>query len=878
MIGRTVSHYQIVGTLGSGGMGVVYRAIDIKLGRPVALKFLTEQLAKDHEAVLRFEREARASSALNHPGICTVYEIEEADGQVFIAMELLEGESLHDRLVRGALPFDEAIDYAVQLIDALHAASVKGILHRDIKPANIFLVAGGRAKLLDFGLAKVEESNAPEMETVVRPMRTSVGTVSGTAGYMSPEQALGRPVDSRSDLFSFGLVLSEMVTGQQVFAGSTAAAVYDGILNRVAPAPSATCARSPALFDHIIEKALRKVPDGRYQTAAEFRADLKRLREPSGATAVVPLAAPVAASRRPMSTFAVAAAVLAVLGGAAAVYVAMHRDAAAPAAAPPFLTGAKFTQVTERPGLEAAARLTPDGSAIVYASQASGNWDIYWQRLDGSSAVNLTSDSAADEFDPAVSPDGREVAFRSEREGGGIFVMAAAGGNVRRLSNFCHNPSWSPDQASIVCATERVVVQTSRLALSPLWILDVRTGSKRQLTTFDGVQPSWSPKGDRIAYWSYGPTRIWTVPAAGGAPVALTEGADRVWNPVWSPDGEYVFYASNLGGTTSNLWRVPIDVATGLARGPSEPVTTPSSNAGFISFSGDGSRMAYVDESFTRNFSRVRFDRPGDAPAPVTRGAHVYRQLDLSPDQTRLAYASNSQVFVMNLDGTAPVALTDKAVSRGPRWSPDGSRIAFYSTRGGGGNQIWTISPDGNAPEQVTNFPETKGVYYPVWSPDGKAITATSLEGLTLTVDLTVPLERRVPQALPPLPMPGMTFVAWLWSPDGTQLVGWKLLADGQSGGIAIYDTKTRAYREIASAGIYPTWVRQGKALLIAVREQLRLVDLSSLAVTPVPTPARFASDFALTNDERWLYYAEDQREGNVWLITWPGRAAAARR
>ena len=873
MIGRTVSHYQIVGTLGSGGMGVVYKAIDIKLGRPVALKFLTEELSKDREAVLRFEREARASSALNDPGICTVYETDEADGQVFIAMELLEGESLHDRLQRGALPFDEAIDYALQLINALHAAHTKGILHRDIKPANIFLVTGRRAKLLDFGLAKIEEVSAPEMETVVRPMLSRVGSVAGTEAYMSPEQALGRPLDARSDLFSFGLVISEMATGRRVFAGPTAA-VFDGILNRTPPAPSSIGVRLPGLFDFVVEKALRKDPNVRYQTAADLRADLRRLKETSATSASLP--PPPVPHTAPISRLVVGAALTAIVAALVAVYMVVNR--AGPAPVRPFLTDATFTQITDRPGLEASASLAPDGASVVYASEASGNWDIYWQRLDHATPINLTSGSTADDVDPAFAPDGQRVAFRSEREGGGIFLTDITGGAVRRLSNFCHNPAWSPDQASIACSIERVEIPSSRRAISPLWILDVATGGKRQLTTFDGVQPVWSPAGDRIAYWSYTPrSRIWTMPSAGGPPAPVTEGGNRDWNPMWSPDGRYLFFSSNRGGTTSNLWRVPIDPATGGVLGPVEPVTTPSSNAGFLSFSRDGSRMAYVDQAFTRNFSRLRLDRPGEPPVPVTRGAHVYRQLDLSPDQSRLAYVSDSRVFVMNADGTAMRQLTDTDSSRGPRWSPDGARIAFYSNRSGP-NQIWMMNPDGSQVEQVTNFSDTKGVYYPVWSPDGRSMTSTSLEGLTLTADLSVPLTERKPAALPPLPTPGMSFVAWQWSADGSRLVGWKLLPDGQSAGIAIYDSRARTYRDITSAGIYPTFVRNGTALLIVVKEQLRLVSLDSLTVTGVPTPAGFGSDYTLSRDERSFYYAEDQREGNVWSITWPTTARPSAR
>lgn len=871
MIGRTVSHYRIVDRLGSGGMGVVYKAVDTNLGRPVALKFLPEQQARDADAVLRFQREARAASALNHPAICTIYEIEDVEGEVFIAMELLEGETLHARLLRGALPFDEAVSYALQILDALHAAHRKGIAHRDLKPANIFLVEGGRAKILDFGLAKLEEPVDAEALTQAGPQLTAPGTVAGTASYMSPEQALGQPLDARTDVFSFGLVFYEMATGRRAFDGPPAA-VYNGLLNLHPPPPS-TVANVPAAFDAVIEQALRKSAAARYQGAAEFRADLLRLAQASEASALHRLAAPSDPHRRSLRgvLLAVAVAVGVVLGVIAyALLSRTHEER-------PALAAATFSQITDRPGLQASPSLAPDGQSIVYASAESGNWDIYLHPLGAAGPTNLTSDSSAADLDPMFSPDGQHIAFRSERDGGGIFVLNLATRDVRRISSFCHNPAWSPDQSAIVCATERIDIPTTRLGISPLWILDVTTGARRQLTTVDGVQPRWSPNGHRIAYWSYTPVDgIWTIPAAGGTPVPVTDDNVRDWNPVWSPDGRYIIFASVRTGT-NNLWRVRVDEATGAVLAPPEPMTTPSSNAGFVSISRDGTRMTYVDQSFTRNFSKRRFDA-GDGPATaLSRGTHIYRQPHVSPDGTRLAFASDSNIYVMDTDGANIRQLTHTNVSRGPRWSPDGTRIAFYSNRSGT-NQIWTMAPDGSELRQETNFAQTRGVYYPVWSPDGRRITCTSLEGSTLTVDLDTPVAERRPDVLPPFPKPEVSFVAWAWSADRRHLAGWKLLADGRSAGLVLYDPEARTYRELTSIGIYPTWLADGRRLLFASGDRLYTLDLPTMAVTELPAPDEFATDYSLDRDERWLYYAVDQREGNVWLITLPPSAGTPSR
>ncbi|HVR11514.1 MAG TPA: protein kinase, partial [Thermoanaerobaculia bacterium] len=870
MIGRVISHYRILGPLGGGGMGVVYQAQDLSLERVVALKFLPPELTRDEDSKTRFLQEARAASALDHPNICTIHEVGETDeGQLYLAMACYDGETLKQRLQRGALPIDEALETAQQVARGLVKAHRHGIVHRDIKPANLMITADEIVKILDFGIAKLAGAAG----------LTRIGSSLGTPGYMSPEQARGEEVDPRTDVWSLGAVLYEMVTGRRPFRGEHDQAVLYALFN-LEPEPVAQLRPdAPPELIRIIGRMLAKDPDQRYLTAAEALADLRALYGPvtgtgtrtgltgglTGTTSVPALSRP--APRRRWFRSVLAAAV--VLGASLAASLWWHFAATSPAPANP-----TFVPLTDLEGRETYPSLSPDGNSFVFTKSIGGRSHIYSQRaVRGANARDLSSDPNADDTQPAFSPEGDRIAFRSDREGGGIFIMGATGESPRRLTTFGYNPAWSPDGNEVAFATEGVADPAIRREVSQLWRVRVANEDRQLLWKGDGMQPTWSPNGRRIAFWALdtGSRRtIWTLPVTGGGqPVRVTNDNYLNWNPVWSPDGRNLYFASDRGGPMS-FWRVPIEQESGKVLGSPEPVTTPAPWSGFLTFSRDGLRFAYATDEGKANIERMGLDPVtgtiSGTPTAVTEGSRTVFSLDASPAGAWIAFTTNApkeDLFVIHPDGTGQRQLTTgSSKNRLPRWSPDGSRIAFYSNRGGA-FQGWTIRPDGSELKRIS---DANPLYAPVWSPEGKRLACNVgvHEDLCL-IDLTLPpAERR------PIPLARRTnpLNPTAWSADGDRLVG--LTAEP---GVFEYSLATGRYQRVTTdAARYPIFLHDGHRVLYLRDGKLMIVDDRTRTPRELFSPPLNSElkSVSASGDDRVIYMVRSTQEGDIWLGTFP--------
>ncbi len=756
--GSRLGPYEIEAPLGAGGMGEVYRARDTRLDRTVALKVLSTQLAVTPALRERFAREARAISAVEHPNICALYDVGAESGVDYIVMQFVEGETLAARLAHGPIPQSEAHQIARQIALALEAAHERGIVHRDLKPGNVQLTPDGQVKLLDFGLARILTPQAPgidQTQAPTLPAPSQAGAVVGTAPYMSPEQARGQAVDKRADVWSFGCVLYEMLSGRRAFEGHSAPDVLAAVLNRE-PDWDRLPAATPWRVRELLRRCLRKDVTRRLRDMGDARLELEDV---SAGGPEAP-----ASARSPRAS----ALLVWCVAGAAIALAALALARSRPTPAEP-RAAMRFSAVTNLSGVEAQPSFSPDGRSIAYISNLGGQWDVYVGLVGGGNPVRITHDRNL-ELRPRWSRDGSRLLFARLNEAGlfDVWEAPSLGGAARRIVLNGMHPAWAADGRQVAYSSG-----------GALWICDASGANPRAVTRREAPvahhQPAFSHDGRSLAFvrrhsGPYGELAVADV--GSGAVRDVTRDGALALLPVWSPDDRFIYFTSSRGGTM-NVWKIP--AASG-------------------------------------------------EPQQITAGQGEDTDIDLSADGTRLVFSSfrvNVNLADMSLEPAASGRLrwltTDSARGEaGARYSPDGRRIAYWSTRTGAEREsIWVMDADGGNPNRLVESDRVN--VYPRWASDGQHLLY--LSWIPPSWGLRGELRRISLAGGPPqtLPIKGLWTAAWGdIAPDGRVL--YRVYPDGGE----LYDPGTNQSQQVADLPGDPLWSRDGRSFAYATRPDSR--------------------------------------------------------
>jgi eukaryotic-like serine/threonine-protein kinase len=905
MVGQTVSHYRVVRRLGGGGMGEVYEAVDIALGRRVAVKFLPSGRPHNHESILRFEREARAASALNHPHICTIHDFGLSDTQPFIVMELLDGQTLRDHLKSAPFETETIVDLGCQIADALQAAHAARIVHRDITPANIFITRDGHVKILDFGLAKLtpeKDFHAAiengEAEETHEDLLTSPGAALGTTAYMSPEQARADPLDHRTDLFSFGCALYEMATGRRAFAGRTSAMIFEGILHETPAQPQQVNPAVPDGLDRLIQKAIEKDPEFRYQTAQEMKADLLRItrpgeagafgpsapapdprpagvRTPAGRPTPAPPTRPAAPAARPAGRLRRARPWL-IVAALAAVAVVGYRLVRQAPAEPTWTSPRQLT--TEAAGhLEPA--LSPDGHTLAFTSEENGASRVWLADAHTGAKVRLTQD-ARDERSPAWYPDGSEVDFVADHEGHPAVWKAPRmpGGTAVLVIDDAEDPAVSPDGTRLAFVRSNQMGEP-RIAVASLPIAnDARflTGDGPEFGFWEHRKPSWSPDSRSICYRGQRDLFIVTAPATGlGTPARLTRDDARDDDPVWSPDGRTVLFWS-LRENTAALWSVP---ARG---GVPKRLTLGAGPERHPALSGDGNTLVYSGALDNPNIVIHNLETGAESMFGSSRDDLIPGFL---PDLSGVVFVSDRsdgyRLWVQPLRAGQPVEeavkLTDQPGSVANfTVSPDGRWVA-YQRAFEGQRDIWIVPSVGGPAQLFTRNPATD--VQPAWSPGGSRLAFVSDRSGINQIWVSGVQDGRAVGSATQITNDSRACWAPAWSPDGRSIAFVAAAGDGEvyiapsdGRGSARQLTRGAMAQRLrwnsATGSLFASggWGRSSRLVLREIRPD----DGSVREVVPPVVFGRDIElyDFDISADGRWLVMSRGEVRGNLWSLT----------
>lgn len=759
--------YKLIRELGRGGMGVVYEMEDQKLKRTVALKAINPQLLSDKESRARFLREARSAAALNHSNLCTIHEIHESDKNSFIVMEFVDGQDLKEIIKRKSLEHKKSLDIAIQIGKGLSHAHQKGIVHRDIKSSNIMVNKKGQTKIMDFGLAKLMGSTNV----------TQKGSTLGTIAYMSPEQAKGKEVDFRSDIWSVGVVLYEMVSGALPFRGDRDQAVIYSILNEDPLPFDSQHTRIPGEYKRIIKKCLEKDPVYRYQSAADLLSDLRKLKRDWEKERQAPVEISVPCPPPPsrlIKPLIIALPIIAVLLVAAGLYMLVKPKKNITQ----IFSELSLSSLTSGEHLAVSPSWSPDGTWIVYASDEAGSLDIWKKPIEGGEAERITSSPYHENY-PSWSPDGRYIAFSLDIEDGGIFLIPSDGGSALKLTNFGTHPSWSPNGEALAFDWYGNIYSM------------VYPGGEPQLLvsgTSSTPYTVWTPDGEKIVFWNRtkGDIYVYYLKEKKERPLKLVPSGQEVAGLSFSPNGKRLMISLGPFGGNKNLYRVRFDPASGKAEGNLESFSMTTTEDIHCAFSPDGTRLAFLASQQERHLWAYPLDPStgiiSGQPIRLThKNRHNYYP-DCSPDGSTIVWTSHLSgqgvLCVTNIDGgeekkattewgngirevggsfspdglqisysttlrdsyevwllssiqgvSIPLTRTQYP-SRDTLtdWSPDGSTIAFYSNRMNNWD-IWSIQSGGKGhPRQITKWVSNE--LYPSWSPDGQSIAfRTDKEG-----------------------------------------------------------------------------------------------------------------------------------------------------